>query len=259
MPGAKRMRILLTNDDGVSAAGLLALKNALQDLGEMTVVAPAGEQSGTSLALTYLGPIHTGPARLADGYPAQKVEGRPVDCVKFALLELLDEPPDLVVSGLNVGLNTGVNVLYSGTVAAALEGSMGGVTSAAFSTVPADGGQIEWAAEQSRRVLDMLLDSHDGTARTYNVNIPEATDSPPVCVFTRQATQPFNERYRAAGQGGDKNSYRLETAPNPIKRVEDETDVGALLAGRISVTPLSADLTDTECLRSARGSESVLA
>lgn len=252
------MRILLTNDDGVSAAGLLALKNALLGLGEITVVAPAEEQSGMSLALTYLGPIHAGPATLSDGFRAHKVEGRPVDCVKFALLELLDEPPDLVVSGLNVGLNTGVNVLYSGTVAAALEGTMGGVPSMAFSTVPGDGEQIEWAAGQSRRVLEMLIDSHDGAARTYNVNIPGMADSPPACVFTRQATKPFNETYRPA-KGEGTSAYRLETAANPIDRVDDGSDVGAVLEGRISVTPLTPNLTDSECLRLFRGSESVIA
>jgi 5'-nucleotidase len=250
------MKILLTNDEGVSAAGLLAMKNALLDLGDLQVVAPAGEQSGMSLALTYLGPIQAGPANLSDGYEAHQVHGTPVDCVKFALLELFEEAPDLVVSGLNVGLNTGVNVMYSGTVAAALEASMGGVASVAFSTVPGDGGQIEWAAGQSRRVLDMLLDSHDGMARTYNVNIPDSTDSPPACVYTKQAREPFKERYRPAGRKG---AYRLETATNPVQGVDDDTDVGALLMGRISVTPLTADLTDSECLRRSRGSESVLA
>src|SRR6266516_3652267 len=118
------MRILLTNDDGIYAPGLQALRPELQKLGEVLVVAPSTEQSAVGHSVTLTTPLivqevldeHKKPMGWA-------VEGRPADCVKLALRELLDEPPDLIVSGLNAGSNAGINVLYSGTVAAAIEGA----------------------------------------------------------------------------------------------------------------------------------------
>lgn len=253
------MKILLTNDDGISAAGLLALKDALEGLGEVTVVAPATEQSGVSHSLTYLGPIEAAPARLSDGSPAYRVDGTPADCVKFALLELLDEPADLVVGGLNMGLNTGVNIFYSGTVAAALEGALNGLLGVAVSTTPGDGPHVRRAARQARRVLDNLLEIRQPAARIFNVNIPGPRRTEPEMVFTRQAMAPFKERYRSSGDVAGKRSYRLEAGPRPFGAVEDHTDVKAIREGRISVTPLSTDLTDVEALRRLRGSRSLLA
>src|SRR5436305_13959997 len=117
------MHILLTNDDGIHAPGLRALRKELQTLGEVTVVAPAGEQSAVGHSVTLLTPLIIQEISDAGGFIGWAVEGRPADCVKLALLELLPEPPDLIVSGMNAGSNAGINVLYSGTVAAAIEGA----------------------------------------------------------------------------------------------------------------------------------------
>src|SRR5438270_1829140 len=128
------MRILLTNDDGVYAPGLRALRKELQKLGEVTVVAPVGEQSAVGHSITLLTPLITQEVLDENQTPmGWAVEGRPADCVKLALLELLKEPPDLIVSGLNAGSNAGINVLYSGTVAAAVEGAFFQCTSIALS------------------------------------------------------------------------------------------------------------------------------
>src|SRR5438270_3486135 len=128
------MRILLTNDDGVYAPGLRALRKQLQKLGEVTVVAPAGEQSAVGHSITLLTPLLVQEVLDEHDRPmGWAVEGRPADCVKLALLELLPEPPDLVVSGLNAGANAGINVLYSGTVAAAIEAAFFRITSIACS------------------------------------------------------------------------------------------------------------------------------
>src|SRR5438067_1855438 len=118
------MRILLTNDDGIYAPGLRALRKELQKLGEVTVVAPVGEQSAVGHSITLLTPLIVQEVRDEQNQPlGWAVEGRPADCVKLALLELLPAPPDLNVSGLNAGSNAGINVLYSCTVAAAIEGA----------------------------------------------------------------------------------------------------------------------------------------
>src|SRR6266513_2173977 len=128
------MRILLTNDDGVYAPGLRAMRKELQKLGDVTIVAPAGEQSAVGHSITLLNPLITQEVLDDDQKPmGYAVEGRPADCVKLALLELLREPPDLIVSGLNAGSNAGINVLYSGTVAAAIEGAFSNVTAVACS------------------------------------------------------------------------------------------------------------------------------
>src|SRR5436853_6312512 len=128
------MRILLTNDDGIYAPGLRALRKELQKLGEVTVVAPVGEQSAVGHSITLLTPLLIQEVLDENQKPlGWAVEGRPADCVKLALLELLPEPPDLIVSGLNAGSNAGINVLYSGTVAAAIEGAFFRQTSFACS------------------------------------------------------------------------------------------------------------------------------
>src|SRR6266849_4969150 len=128
------VRILLTNDDGVYAPGLRAMRAELKKLGEVIVVAPATEQSAVGHSITLLTPLLV--QEVVDDqsqFMGWAVEGRPADCIKLALLELLPEPPDLVVSGLNAGSNAGINILYSGTVAAAIEGAFFGVTSIAIS------------------------------------------------------------------------------------------------------------------------------
>src|SRR5438034_1812169 len=128
------MHILLTNDDGVYAPGLRALRAELKKLGEVTVVAPAGEQSAVGHSITLLTPLVVQEVLDEANRPmGWAVEGRPADCVKLALLELLPEQPDVVISGLNAGSNAGINVLYSGTVAAAIEGSFFHRTSIAVS------------------------------------------------------------------------------------------------------------------------------
>src|SRR5436853_2380965 len=154
------MRILLTNDDGIYAPGLRALRKELQKLGDVTVVAPATEQSATGHSITLLVPLMIQEVRDADGSPlGWAVEGKPADCVKLAVQELLPWKPDLIVSGMNAGSNAGINVLYSGTVAAAVEGAFYHHTSIAVSlqytkAQPLDFGR---AAELARRVIEQML------------------------------------------------------------------------------------------------------
>ena len=134
------MQILLTNDDGIYAPGLAAMQQELRQLGEVSVVAPATEQSGVGHSITYLTPLIVKEVFYDERYPGQEgqrwgwaVQGSPADCVKIGIAEFCPEPPHLVVSGINSGLNAGINVLYSGTVAAAIEGAFFGITSVAVS------------------------------------------------------------------------------------------------------------------------------
>src|SRR3954453_4617606 len=175
------MKILLTNDDGIYAPGLRALRTELQKLGDVTVVAPATEQSATGHSITLLVPLMAQEVRdESDQFLGWAVEGKPADCVKLALQELLPEPPDLVVSGLNAGSNAGINVLYSGTVAAAAEAAFYRRTSVACSLEytklrPLDSGR---GAERARRVIEQLLARRPPPGSLFNVNIPSPERGP---------------------------------------------------------------------------------
>src|SRR2546430_15803050 len=169
------MRILLTNDDGVYAPGLRALRLELMKLGQVTVVAPAGEQSAVGHSITLLTPLLVQEVLDEKNQPmGWAVEGRPADCVKLALIELLEQPPDLIVSGLNAGSNAGINVLYSGTVAAAIEGAFFQRTSIAVSLEYSKLKPLNFplAAEYARKVIEQIARQPIPAGALFNVNIP---------------------------------------------------------------------------------------
>src|SRR5438477_9748261 len=178
------MRILLTNDDGIYAPGLRALRKELLKLGDVTVVAPATEQSAAGHSVTLLNPLLV--SEVFDDVNGTKqflgwaVEGRPADCVKLALLELLPESPDLAVSGLNAGANAGINVLYSGTVAAAIEGAFFRQVSVAWSqeytkATPPDFASV---AALARHVIEQILAHRPLPGSLFNVNLPSPERGP---------------------------------------------------------------------------------
>ncbi len=240
------MNILLTNDDGIFVPGLWALHAALREWGDVTVVAPRAEQSGISHAITYRTPISAERVLLDGSVGGYAVSGTPADCVKFGVLELLEEPPDVVVSGINLGLNVGHNVFYSGTVAAAIEGAMNGILSVAFSSCPSNADQLDRVAAEALRVLKMILELGPETALAYNVNLPSLRDGEPEIMFTQQGAVPFGERYRG-GEG--RGTYQLHIPTGVHRRPNEGCDEHAVEAGMISVTPLRADLTDQDSLR----------
>src|SRR5437868_7885543 len=167
------MRILLTNDDGIYAPGLRALRVELHKLGSVTVVAPATEQSAAGHSVTLLNPLLVSEVFEDDGrtFVGWAVEGRPADCVKLALLELLPEPPDVIVSGLNAGSNAGINVLYSGTVAAAIEGAFFHRTSIAVSQEYVKVRPLDFSrgAALARQVIEEILAHEPEEGSLFNV------------------------------------------------------------------------------------------
>src|SRR6266849_324922 len=175
------VRILLTNDDGVYAPGLRAMRKELQKRGEVVVVAPATEQSAVGHSITLLTPLLVQEVLDEQSqFFGWAVEGRPADCVKLALLELLPEPPDLLVSGLNAGSNAGINVLYSGTVAAAIEGAFFQHTSVAVSLEYTKPKPLDFpqAAKLARLVIEQILGQRPATGTLFNVNIPSLEKGP---------------------------------------------------------------------------------
>ncbi len=241
------MRILLVNDDGPFAAGLCALRRALSALGEVTVVCPAQECSGAGHAITYMVPVRPATVQLADGGEAVVLNGTPADCVKFALLQVLDTAPDLVVSGPNLGVNVGMDVFYSGTVAAAVEAGFYGLRSVALSSSRQNADDVEAVAREAVRVLEILMADWPRLPCALNVNVPRLAGDPPKVRFTRQSAVPSRERYALIEDARGRTHYWLESDASPAE-AEENSDVAALAAGKISVTPLRLNLTDGEAL-----------
>jgi 5'-nucleotidase len=170
-PDLAPVQILLTNDDGIYAPGLAAMHRALCRLGDVTVVAPATEQSGVGHTITFLTPLVV--KEIFDGPTCRwAVEGSPADSVKIGISEFCPRRPDLVVSGINGGLNAGINVLYSGTVAAAIEGAFFGITSVAVSLEWDEHAQFDKAADIALWVIEKILANQGQRAQLYNLNIP---------------------------------------------------------------------------------------
>ncbi|TWT99592.1 5'-nucleotidase SurE [Botrimarina colliarenosi] len=247
------MRILLTNDDGIYAPGLAAMRAALERLGEVHVVAPATEQSGVGHGITFLTPLMAN--QVFDGDTAQgwAVEGSPADCVKLALAKLcLDENgeafrPDLVVSGINWGLNVGVNVLYSGTVAAATEAALNDLPSIAVSLEWEDHTRFDAAAAMSVAVIEQMLERDAWRDhRLYNLNIPTASTMPsagkPEVRITRMGSTrwdaAFEERLDPKGR-----RYFWTIGTPPTDPPGADTDVVAIRDGALSLSPLAVDRT----------------
>jgi 5'-nucleotidase len=250
------MRILLTNDDGIYAPGLRALRLELLKLGSVTVVAPATEQSAAGHSVTLLNPLLVSEVFEDDGktFVGWAVEGRPADCVKLALLELLPDPPDVIISGMNAGSNAGINVLYSGTVAAAIEGAFYHQTAIAVS--------LEYekkiydyptGARYARQVIEHILARRPAAGSLFNVNIPVLERGPirGVRVLPQNVT-PYQEKFdRRVNPRG--RTYFWTSPDFVCPEPHPDTDVVALAEGYITVTPLQFDLTDTGRLAEMRG------
>ena len=200
------MRILLTNDDGIMAPGIKALYRALEGLGELVVFAPKTVQSATSHGITYTDPLMVQDVEMLPGVTGTAIDGRPADCVKLAMRSLWEERfgkgsrPDLTISGMNSGANIGINVIYSGTVAAAVESAFLGVPSIAVSLLMADRPKTHWdrAARIGRAVIDRVLEKTLDPHEVVNINIPrtESEDRPmPAIHVVGMNSAPFEEDY----------------------------------------------------------------
>lgn len=252
------MRILLANDDGIYAPGLAALEKELQRLGEVHVVAPATEQSGVGHSITYLTPLTCKKVFEGDRFRGWAVDGSPADCVKLGVSELLDGQVDLVVSGINGGLNAGINVLYSGTVAASIEGAFFRLPSIAVSLEYDPHADFEAAAIMAVKLIEQLFAKQAPAAELFNINIPTAATKDfragkvPEVHCVPMGVQRYGEHYikRVDPKGRD---YYWSTNDPPPEPTEHETDLTALAAGHITVTPLQFDMTKMSMLQKLPG------
>lgn len=255
--------LLLTNDDGISAPGIRVLYEHLAGEGTVVVVAPEREQSGVGHAFTFNTPIHfekTGRNQTPPGY---MVSGTPVDCVKFAVSHLMKKHPDVIVSGLNLGENSGLSAFYSGTVAAAREGAFWGITSIAFSLCIEGKEHMNAYAAMAPAIMrqlvcvDKKMRNRQGTRVYYNVNFPACEPSRVRGVrVTRQSRAFFDDRYERMEVATHRTGEGYMIIGEKIDIEEsDDYDSRALMNGFITVTPLSFDATDGEGMIELREAE----
>ena len=239
------MRILLTNDDGILAPGLLAMYRELVRLGDVTIVAPTTPQSAVGHAISVSQPLFCQEIDVVDGVRGHSVDGRPADCVKLALLELLKaHPPDLVVSGLNNGENVGINLLYSGTVAAAIEGAFYGLPAIAVSLAFSTRMDFRAAAKLACGLIQQILAAATGDRFLLNLNIPDLAAGPPkglrVC---RMGVNSTEENLLRRSDPRGRPYFWITGGLVPTGRLDPQVDQFALADGYVTLTPLQFDLT----------------
>ncbi len=241
------MRILLTNDDGILASGIQALMEAISEIGEVFIVAPDRERSATGHGITVHQPLRV---EVVD-FPQAKgwaVSGTPADCVKIAVEALLPAKPDLVIAGINLGSNLGTDVLYSGTVSAAIEGVISGIPSLAVSldshTLTAD---FSYAAKFIKKVAPLMTGKGLTPDTLLNINFPNLDEKDVKGVrVTRLGTRRYANVFEARQDPRGRTYYwmggQVQDEPESIN--DPDIDIGAVRQGMVSVTPIHFDLTN---------------
>ncbi|MCX6986850.1 MAG: 5'/3'-nucleotidase SurE [Chlamydiae bacterium] len=247
----KKPSILITNDDGIYAPGIKHLWKALHDSCDLTIAAPASEKSGVGMCLTLWDPIHIHPVNWDNNTPAWKISGTPADCVRLATSQLLTTTPDLVVSGINRGANSGRTVLYSGTVAGVIEASMRNIPGIAFSCQDYENPQYERFEKYIYPLVRYVLDHPLPPGCFLNVNFPQTQDVKGI-KMTRQGMSLFKEDPQQRTHP-DGYSYYWMSGKWQSYPEDDASDVTALEQGFISVSPIYVhELTHHQVIESRK-------
>ncbi len=244
------MKIILTNDDGIYSPGILTLKKELMSFGSVTVVAPDVQKSGVGHTITFSHPLRVREVSVNGDFVGYGIDGSPADCVKLAVREIMKEKADLLVSGINIGANVGINVLYSGTVAAAIEGALLGIPSVAISLeISESSPDIHGAADIAKNIVSHIINKELPRGTLLNVNIPHISkDKIKGIKITKQFSGDFDEHYDRRTDPRGVAYYWLAGTGWPKIDVVG-TDMHALKDGYISITPLRYDLTDNAFLK----------
>ncbi len=260
-PRIAGVRVLLTNDDGITAPGLQAARRVLREIDgvELEVIAPDSNRSATARSITTRSPLTVEEVEFGDGDLGYATDGTPVDCVRFAELGLVGGRPDLIVSGINHGANLGDDITYSGTVAAAFEGIVLGIPAIALSQQSSAGGmgyvsgrfEFGVAAALTGELVRHLAEEPMPEATLVNVNCPAG--EPAGIEVTRLGKRIYNDELKLVGEEGDKRRRYEIYGWRPGYEEIEGTDLFAVASGRISVTPIHFDLTDHGGLEALRG------
>jgi len=235
------MQILLTNDDGIFAPGLAAIYKELVNLGDVMVVAPAESRSGASHSITYKVPLVCNKVDINGQFNGFSVKGSPADCVKLAVMQLCDRSIDLLVAGINNGANAGINVYYSGTVAAAMEAAFLKIPAVAMSLASEENMDFETAAKYCLQILKELLPLEN--SEVININVPLLSRGRPKGIkVVPQSTEGFHEYY--IPQQNEQGQTVFQLAGGPHRHEQNSTDTTSLADGFITVTALAPDMTN---------------
>ncbi len=236
------MHILLTNDDGIYADGIYAAYKELSKIADVTVVAPDTEQSSVGHGITLFYPLFAKKVSPQNHFKGHAVSGKPADCVKFAVSVLFNEKkPDLVISGINFGGNDGCSVFYSGTVAAAREGALMGISSIAVSLNCFENPDFSISAKFTAKLARWVYKNKLPAGTFLNANIPPG--KPKGVLFTRQGTEPIHEIFEKR-KSPHHNHYYWMGAKMPVHKNDNKIDTYALKNKYITITPIHSDLTD---------------
>lgn len=237
-------KILLTNDDGINAPGLFALYESIRTMGDVTVVAPDTEMSAVGHAITLTDPLRVEKINKRGEFFGYAVSGTPADCVKIAVWALLDEKPDLIISGINLGNNTGISIIYSGTVSAATEGTILEIPSFAISLVAYRNPDFRYAAKFAKKMANIILEKGLPIGTLLNVNVPNVKEEEIKGVLvTRQGKAVYREHFDKRTDPWGRSYYWM--AGEKVELEEEEfVDDSALKNNQVSITPIQFDLTD---------------
>jgi 5'-nucleotidase len=242
------MKILLTNDDGINAEGILALYDALKDMAEVTIVAPDSERSAVGHGITIADPLRVKEFKRDGKVIGYSTSGTPADCVKLGVSTLMDGNPDIAVSGINAGPNLGINVLYSGTVSGAMEGAILGIPSMAVSLASWTDCDYRFAAHHACVLVNDIIALKLPAGTLLNVNFPAIAENLIQGEkFTFQSRVAWTDRYDKRIDPSKRSYYWLSGDPSAII-FEDGSDGKAVRDGFISLTPIHCDLTDWKLL-----------
>lgn len=243
------MNILITNDDGIYASGISALKKSLEKIANVLVVAPDTEKSAVGHAITLSDPLRVKEIEKDGAFFGYSVNGTPADCVKLGIRCLTDKVIDIVVSGINLGPNTATNIIYSGTVSAAAEAVIMGIPGLAISINSFDIPEFEYSCQLARQLVQKIesFGLPDGTL--LNVNVPPVKANEIVgVVITRQGKGRYEEFFDKRVDPNNRTYYWLAGKRLNID-VEDDVDDVVLRQNKVSITPIRYELTDMQMLK----------
>jgi 5'-nucleotidase len=258
MTDKERPLILITNDDGIKAGGLVALVEVAKKIGEVVVVVPNESYSAMSHAITVKHPLYVKEIKHKKGVALYKVNGTPVDCIKLAINKLLDKTPDIVVSGINHGSNSSVSIHYSGTMGAAREGAINGIPSVGFSLLSHSyDADFTYAKPFVKKILNHVLKNGLSEGTYLNVNIPNMKDLKGVKVC-RQAKGKWVEELIEREDPRHSKYYWLTGYFKNFEPDAEDTDEYALEHGYVSVVPCTIDTTDYQNYKTLKASQDEL-
>jgi len=239
------MKILLTNDDGIYSEGIQTLKNQLDNIAEVIVIAPDRERSTVGHAMTLHKPLRIRQVKVNGGSEGYSVNGTPTDCIVIGLLEIMkNEKPDLIVSGINRGPNLGDDIIYSGTVSAAMEGGMRNIPSLAISIAAYENFKFESAALFTKKIISHLIKNNLPENLVLNINFPNIDYKELKGIeITRHGKRVYQDELKKIHDPQGDIHYWLG-GNLPEGKIEPDTDFKAIYNRKVSITPLSLDLTN---------------